>query len=141
MDITIQQARAEIKALKPNDADWCKWADVQKRVENLTDGEGQNKTMKPIETLNKLFEAYTKKKAKAPSTTNRKSKVETIVASIDTINTIEDVEKLESAIKAKREAIEIANKQAKENEALKALQEALKYGITLQDLLNKAKQD
>lgn len=132
----ITQAKTAIKALKPNDADWCKWADAQKRVENLTDGEA----LKSIETLEALFSNYTKKKAKAPSTTNRKSKVDAIIASIDTINTIEDVEKLENAIKTKREAIENANKQAKENEALKALQEALKYNISIEDLLAKARQ-
>lgn len=133
----ITQAKTAIKALKPNDADWCKWADAQKRIENLTDGEA----LKPIETLEALFANYTKKKAKAPSTTNKKSKVDAIIASIDTINTIEDVERLEDAIKTKRVAIENANKEAKENEALKALQEALKYGISLQDLLARAKQD
>lgn len=127
----LTEIKAQIIAMNPNNEDWAKWVNSQKRVDNLTNGE----TLKDENTLKGMFEKWRSKHSNpiVKSTISNEEK-----ELLNQIRNIKDNGFLESIIKACEEQIEANNNaQRKEyfNEALESIKNYLAIGGNIDQLL------
>ena len=128
----LTEIKAQIIAMNPNNEEWAKWANSQKRVENLTNGE----TLKDEHTLKGMFERWRSKHSNpiVKSTISNEEK-----ELLNQIRKIKDNGFLESIIKACEEQIEANNNaQRKEyfNEALESIKNYLAIGGDIKEVLD-----
>lgn len=128
----LNEIKAEMIAMNPNNEEWAKWVNSQKRVENLTNGE----TLKDEHTLKGMFERWRSKHSNpiVQSTISSEDK-----ELLNQIRKIKDNGFLESLIKACEEQIEANDKaQRKEyfNEALESIKNYLAIGGSIDQLLS-----
>ena len=133
----LNEIKAQIIALDSTNQDWIKWANSQKRVENLCDGE----ELKEKSKLDEMFANWLSKKTKA---TPQKAEIsESIKSIIDGINEINDINEFGPIKKAIDERIKAINEaQQKERiktakAALKALKESGYNGFDIDEILSK----
>jgi len=128
----LNEIKAEMIAMNPNNEDWAKWVNSQKRVENLTNGE----TLKDEHTLKGMFEKWRSKHSNpiVKSTISNEEK-----ELLNQIRNIKDNGFLESIIKACEEQIEANNNAQRKaffNEALQSLKDYKAIGGDIDQLLS-----
>ena len=127
----LTEIKAQIIAMNPNNEEWSKWVNSQKRVENLTNGE----TLKDEQTLKGMFERWRSKHSNpiVKSTISSEDK-----ELLNQIRKIKDNGFLESIIKACEEQIEANNNAQRKaffNEALQSLKDYKAIGGDIDQLL------
>ena len=128
----LNEIKAEMIAMNPNNEVWAKWVNSQKRVDNLTNGE----TLKEEHTLKGMFERWQSKHSNpiVKSTISSEDK-----ELLNQIRKIKDNGFLESIAKACEEQIEANNNAARKaifEEALQSLKEYKAIGGNIDQLLS-----
>lgn len=115
--------------LHPNNEDWAKWVNSQKRVDNLTNDDGE---LRPKSELEALYQRY-REKHQVKSTPIESPNI------LRLISEIKDNGFLESIIKACEEQIEANNNAARKaifEEALQSLKEYKAIGGNIKEVLD-----
>ena len=129
----LNEIKAEMIAMNPNNEEWAKWVNSQKRVNNLINEDG---TLKAPQTLKGMFEKWRSKHSNPI--------VESTISSEDKelLNQIRKIKNngfLESIIKASEEQIEANNKAQRKaifEEALQSLKDYKAIGGDIAQLLS-----
>lgn len=135
----LQNIKEDIIALDSTNEDWIKWANAQKRVENLCDGE----ELKATNTLKGMFERWLKKQATpkaAPQNVEISESIQHIIDSINDVNDISEFGPIKKAIDERIKAINEAQQKERiktAKAALKALKECGYNGLDIDEILSK----
>lgn len=123
----LEEIKSKLIEMNPSNEEWVKWVKSQKLLKNLTNGE----ELKTKEELQTMFATYTAKKI---GTSNPQVNYTLIdkIKSIEDINLLNEIETIIAELKPK--LIEKA-KQEVENKTKAMINEALKYGLSKEDIL------
>lgn len=123
----LEEIKPKLIEMNPSNEEWVKWVKSQKLLKNLTNGE----ELKTKEELQTMFATYTTKKIGTSKPQVNNTLIDKI-KSIDDINLLNEIETIIAELKPK--LIEKA-KQEVENKTKAMINEALKYGLSKEDIL------